>query len=117
MRFLVVFRENAAVTVQMPMPAVMDMVETTAGYLDDLKKKGKVVDAGYFAAEHGGCAIFDVDSLAELSALVESTPVRVFCDVECMPFLTTDEWRPFFAKRKGELLAQFEKMAAAAPKP
>jgi muconolactone delta-isomerase len=115
MRFLVLFRENPEVSSQIPPPALVEMVEGTGEYLDGLRASGKAQDAGFFAVDHGGYAIFNVESNTELFALVEKVPARGFCSVEAHPLLKIDEWRPVFAEAKTQMLEAFERMAAASP--
>ena len=116
MRFLVTFRENTAVSMMLPPPAMMDIVEATGAWMNEMKKGGKFSDAAFFAPDHGGIAIVDVSSHGELLGLVESCPIRPFCTVETVPLIDYAEWQPVFQKTKAAALAMFEKMQAILPK-
>ncbi len=51
------------------------------------EQQGKVLAAGAYAGRHGGCVIFDVDSVEELHALVCQLPMFAFAEFDVVPLI------------------------------
>jgi hypothetical protein len=116
MKFLVIYREDTKISTSIPLPAVMEMVEATAGWIDEMRGNGKATEGAFLAPQHGGMIVLDVASHAELCELVESCPAAPICSVETHALVDTKEFRTFFKKQKERALANFEKLAAMMPK-
>ena len=82
-----------------------------AGANQEIKKSGKATDAAFMSSEHGGFAIFDVASGAELADLSDSCPARPFCSVETMGLMTPKEAEPVLAKAKARAAEAMQMMA------
>src|SRR5262245_45614741 len=100
MKYLLWFKEDTVVSSRFPPKVIPDLVEASHGYLEALRKEGKIVDSGFFAGKHGGYAIFNVNTLAELYQLSENLPVRAICDVEAFPVMDMTEFPTAFARVK-----------------
>lgn len=116
MRFMVNFRENTTMSATVPAPVIMELVEATGAWMDEMKKSGKFSDAAFYVPDHGGVAIINASSPAELFSLVEACPMRAFCTVETTPLIDYAEWKPVFQRSKAAALAMFERLQATAPK-
>lgn len=73
--------------------AWMDLVVKTLEAITAQKQQGKLVLHGAFAGRHGGIMVWDVDSHAELQALLAQLPLWPFLECEIIPMLSTEEAR------------------------
>ncbi len=112
MKYVVTYREDTAVSTNIPAPAIVEFVEASQNYLEDLKRKGKVTDYGFHAAGHGGTVIFNVANHGELSELTEGVPVRPLCSMESTPLCDQEEFAQAFRKQKPQILSMWEKRQA-----
>jgi muconolactone delta-isomerase len=111
MRFLVIYREDTRMSAAVPPPVLLELVHATGSWIEEIKKSGKSTDAGFMSSEHGGFAIFDVASGAELADLTDSCPARPFCSVETMGLMTPKEAEPVLAKAKTRAAEAMQMMA------
>lgn len=111
MKYLVRFTEDSTLSRSLPAPAIFDLVEATRPYFEELKKRDKVVDYGFFGVGHGLYAIFNVRGHGELHELTELTPVRLLCTIESQPVLEAGEFADAFARIRKEATAGWEKLS------
>jgi hypothetical protein len=109
MKFYVRFQEDSTLSRTYKVPTIVELVEQTSEYLDELQKKEKIIDHGFFGIGHGFYAIFNVRNNAELHELTEFVPIRPFCTLECAPVLESTEFADSFGKIKKEMLTQWKK--------
>lgn len=110
MKYLVRYWEDTSISTKLPLPALLESVEATRPYMDELRRKEKIVDWGFYGAGHGFYAVMNVKSVGELHELTELTPARVFCKIECDPILDGSEFSDIFGKIKTQHLATYERM-------
>lgn len=116
MKYLVIYRANPTAHMMLPLPAVVEIVEAGANWMDEMKKAGRIECAYFFGADHGGAMIVDITKPSDLLAIIDACPTRPLCDVETIPLLTVAEWREPWAKMKPQMLEMFNKMKAMMPK-
>ena len=109
MKYIVLLTEDTTISTKLPVAGVMDAVEATRPYLDELKKRERVTDWGFYGAGHGLFAVINVKSHAELHEIVELIPARQFCALEINPVLESGEFADVFGKIKREVLANNER--------
>ena len=114
MKYFIQLKEDTSVSTQLPVSSVLEMVEATRPYLEDLKKKERVIDFGFWGVGHGLYTIVNVRSHAELHEITECLPARNFCTIECTPILENAEFSEIFPKLKKEALIQAERIEKAA---
>jgi len=110
MKYIVLFTEDTTISSRLPLPAMLEAVEATRPYLDDLRRREKVVDWGFYGVGHALYVIANVKTHAELHEITELLPLRQFCAISSNPILETGEFADVFAKIKREALAQWEKI-------
>lgn len=111
MRFLVIYREDTRMSATIPPPILLELVCATGAWIEEIKKSGRASDAGFMSSEHGGFAIFDVASGAELADITDACPARPFCSVETMGLMTPKEAEPVLAKAKARAAEAMQMMA------
>jgi muconolactone delta-isomerase len=115
MKYLVLYREDTRVSATLPPMLVLEAVEATGKWLDDMRASGKVTEAGFMSGEHGGFAVVGAKSGGELADFIESCPARPFCTVETIPLMSSDENAPILAKVKVRIGEMMQKMAGMGP--
>lgn len=111
MKYFICYKEDTNSSQRFPTPAIFDLVEGTRQYFDDLKRKDKVVDWGFFGADHALYAVLNVRSAAELYEIVELAPVRPICHVESSAILESGEFSDAFARVRREGTAAWERLS------
>jgi hypothetical protein len=111
MRHLVLYREEPSQAAALPPQLLIEAVEATGQWINEIRKSGKATDAGFMSGLHGGFAIFETKSGGELAELVESAPARPFCSVEVIPLMTVEESQPIFGKAKQRIADMLQKLA------
>jgi len=69
----------------------MELVAKECETFVSYAQQGKVLAGGTYAARHGGCGIFDVDSLEELHMLIAQLPMFPFAEFEVVPLISAEQ--------------------------
>jgi muconolactone D-isomerase len=69
----------------------LSMVKNQWNYIDDLKKKGKFIEAYRMSGRKGGIAIADVESHGELNRLLSNMPLFPWLDTEATPLISMED--------------------------
>ena len=110
MKYIALLKEDTTISVKLPVAGMLEAVEATRPYLDELKKRERCVDWGFYGVGHGLFAILNVKNHAELHEITELLPIRGFCSIEITPVLESGEFADVFAKIKREAIAANERM-------
>lgn len=117
MRYLCVYTENPTFAAALPPPVAWELVEATNHWLVEMKRAGKVTEAAFFAASHGGFAVYEAKSAVELSDLVDGIPARPLCTVEAYPLVEIgSEFGNMFKAQVARMAPMVEKMMAKMPR-
>ena len=90
MRFLVVQQPKEDVPGKYKAEEMISRVLAHMEYFKDLKGKGDVVFDGAFAGQRGGFGVFEVDTLEELSEIINYAPATPYMDTEIFPLVDMD---------------------------
>lgn len=84
---------NSELKGQYPVPPArwMDLVVEMLEAVTAHKQQGKLLLHGALVGRHGGIMVWDVDSHAELQALLTQLPLWPFLECEIIPILSTEE--------------------------
>ena len=110
MKYFLLFKEDTTVSSRFSLPAMLESAEATRPYLEDLRRREKVIDWGFYGVGHALYVIVNVRTHAELHELTELLPLRAFCSITSNPILETGEFVEVFAKIKRETLGQWERI-------
>ena len=111
MKFITLFSEDTILSSRLSMTAQFDAVEATRPYLEELKKKGVVVDYGFYGAGHALYTIWNVKTHGELHEMIELTPVRPFCSITNNAIIDGGEFGDTFGRVRKQVLSNWEKLS------
>ncbi len=104
MKHLVILREDPRVSAALPAPVVLEMIESTHGYLDALEKRGKLTEGGLLAVGRGCVLVLDAGSHGELHELCDAVPLRPMCTIEAIPLLGQGEVPALLGRMRKQLV-------------
>lgn len=109
-KYLVQFTENTTLSTRTPVSAIFELVENTRPYLEDLRKRERIVDYGFYGTGHGFYAVIRANNLTELHEMTQLVPMRPFCNVESTPVMDGGDFAECFNKIKRECMTRWERV-------